>query len=427
MKILIKNGIVNDLDNNIKNEKLDILIDNNIISNIAKSIDKTGVDNIIDASNLLVYPGFIDMHVHLRDPGETAKEDIESGSKSAAAGGFTSIVCMANTKPPLDTAGQIKYVVMTAKEKAVVNVYPYGAVTKGLEGEVITEMGDMLEAGAVAFSDDGRNIAKSDTMRRALEYLIMFDKPIIVHAEDEALVGKGSMHESDFSARHGLHGIPYEAEEVIVARDILLSRLTNGKVHITHTSSAGSVEMIRYAKAQGLKVTADCTPHHLALVNTDVGDYDSSMKVRPPLREEKDTIALRDAILDGTIDAVATDHAPHTEFQKSFEFNIAPNGMIGLETSVPIVLDKVAQYKDENYPLLSKIMSSNPAKILGIKRYGLKVGEIADITIIDPNEEYVYSKDMIVSKAKNSPFLGKKLKGKAKYTIVSGKVVYPFA
>ena len=424
MKILIKNGILNDLHNKIENEKLDILIENKTIKQVGKSIDESGVDKVIDASNLLVYPGFFDMHVHLREPGQETKEDIESGSKAAAAGGFTSIACMGNTNPPIDSAVKIKYITMTSKEKAIVNVYPYGTVTKELKGDLITEMGDMLNAGAIAFSDDGRNISNADTMRHALEYLLMFDKPIIIHAEDERLVGKGSMHESDFSARHGLHGIPYEAEEIIVARDLLLSKLTGGKIHITHMSSKGSVDMIRVAKKLGIKVTADCTPHHISLTHKDVGDYDTNMKVRPPLRDVQDINALKEGLLDGTIDAIATDHAPHSEFEKSFEFNIAPSGMIGLETAVPIVLEYFAEHKESRYPLLSNLMSFNPHKILGVNYNGLKENALADITIIDPNEEYIYTKDMIISKSKNSPYIGKKLKGKTKYTIVSGNIVY---
>ncbi len=424
MKLLIKNAIVNDPINNIDNEKLDILIENNIIKDISKNIDDSLADDIIDATNLLVVPGLIDMHVHLREPGQEGKESIKSGSMAAAAGGFTSIACMANTNPPIDSAGQVKYVILTAINEAIVNVFPYGAVTKNLGGELITEMGDMLASGAIAFSDDGRNINRADTMRRALEYLSMYDKPIIVHAEDENLVGKGSMHESTLSRNLGLHGIPREAEEIIVARDILLARLTNGRIHITHTSSKGSVELIRKAKSEGIKITADTTPHHISLVCTDIGDYDTNMKMRPPLREDSDLKALIKGLYDGTIDAIATDHAPHSEFEKSFEFNIAPNGIIGLETAIPIVLENLINYKKENYKTLVNVMSINPNNILGLNRANLSKGSIADITIIDTDIEYIYTKEMIVSKSKNSPYIGKKMRGKAAYTIVSGKVVY---
>lgn len=424
MKILIKNGVVNDPKNNISNKKLDIIIENEIIKKIAENISETEADMLIDAKNKLVFPGFIDMHVHLREPGQEGKENIQTGSLAAAAGGFTSIVCMANTNPPLDTASQIKYVVLTALNEAVVNVFPYGAVTQGLKGELITEMGDMLEAGAVAFSDDGSNIARADTMRRALEYLSMYDKPIIIHAEDEHLVGRGSIHESALSEKMGLHGIPREAEEIIVARDILLSRLTKGRIHITHTSTKGSVDLIRQAKKEGIRVTADVTPHHISLTYTDVCDYDTNMKMRPPLRDIKDINALKEGLLDGTIDCVATDHAPHNEFEKSFEFNLAPNGVIGLETAIPIVLEKLIEYKEERFPLLAKIMSVNTNDILGLGRGSLSKGGIADITIIDPTYEYVYTKEMIVSRSKNSPYIGRNMKGRAAYTIVGGKVAY---
>lgn len=427
MKLLIKNGLVNDPINNIDNEVLDILVEDGVIKQVSKGIAESGCDEIIDASDLLVLPGLIDMHVHLREPGQEGKESIKTGSIAAAAGGFTSIVCMANTKPPIDTAGQIKYILMTAMNEAVVNVYPYGAVTQGLKGELITEMGDMLEAGAIAFSDDGCNIERADTMRRALEYLTMYDKPIIIHAEDEYLIGKGSMHESDLSRSLGLHGVPREAEEIVVARDILLARLTGGRIHITHTSSRGSVELIRRAKADGIRITADVTPHHISLTHKEIGDYNTNMKMRPPLREDSDLEALIEGLRDGTIDVVATDHAPHSDFEKSFEFNLAPNGVIGLETAIPVVLDRLIEYKPENYKMLATVMSVNPAKILGLDELGkgsLTVGNTADITIIDANTKYTYTKEMIVSKSKNSPYIGWELKGLAAYTIVGGKIIF---
>ncbi|MEK6795950.1 MAG: dihydroorotase [Spirochaetota bacterium] len=421
--LLIKNGIVTDPANGIENEKLDILIDGAVITKVQKAITASGAE-VIDASGKHVFPGLIDMHVHLREPGEEHKETIASGSKAAAAGGFTTIACMANTKPATDTASQIKFVVVTAEKEAAVNVLPYGAVTKDLAGQSLTEFGDMLSAGAIGFSDDGHTIMNANVMRRALEYLRMFDKPIIVHAEDDNLCGNGTVHESAFGQKKGLKGIPKEAEEIIIARDIHLAKLTGGRVHFTHISSDGSIALVREAKAKGLRVSADVTPHHLSLSTEMIADYDTNMKMRPPLRCDEDRAALRAAVLDGTVDAIATDHAPHSEFEKSLEFGIAPNGAIGLETAVPVVLEHIVEYKRERMPLLARVLSANPARILGIDRGTLSVGRTADVTIIDTGREYTYTKEQIVSRSKNSPFIGKKLKGLAVYTIVGGKIVH---
>lgn len=424
MKLLIKNGVVNDPVNNIVNEKLSILCEDGRISKVQKELSDEGVDEVIDAEGLFVFPGLFDMHVHLREPGEEHKESIASGSLSAAAGGFTSIACMANTHPPIDSASQVKYVVVTAEREAAVNVFPYGAVTRGLKGDLITEMGDMLEAGAIAFSDDGHNIRNSGTMRRALEYLRMFNVPIIVHPEDIELVGTGTVNTGFFAETKGLMGIPKEAEEIIVARDIQLARLTGGRVHFTHISTKGSVDLIRRAKKEGVSVTCDTTPHHIALTTEDIGDYNTNMKMNPPLRDEEDLLALKEGLLDGTIDAVGTDHAPHGEGEKELEFNSAPNGVIGLETAVPVVLDRIIMGDVERMPLFAKLLSSNPAQILGTTKGTLTPGGVADITVVDMNCEYVYTRDMIVSKSKNSPFLGVKLKGAATHTVVDGTVIY---
>lgn len=421
--VLIKNGIVCDPASKIENEKRDILIENGIITKVEKEISAPAAE-IIDASGKFVLPGLIDMHVHLREPGEEHKETIATGSKAAAAGGFTTIACMANTKPATDTASQIKFVVVTAEKEAVVNVLPYGAVTKDLGGQSLTEFGDMLSAGAVGFSDDGRTIMNANVMRRALDYLRMFDKPVIVHAEDDNLCGNGTVHESAFGQKKGLKGIPKEAEEIIIARDIHLAKLTGGRVHFTHISSDGSIALVREAKAQGLRVSADVTPHHLALSTEMIDDYDTNMKMRPPLRCDEDRAALKAAVLDGTVDAIATDHAPHSEFEKSLEFGIAPNGVIGLETAVPVVLEHIVEYKRERMPLFARVLSENPARILGIKRGSLAVGNAADVTIIDMDREYTYTKGQIVSKSKNSPFIGKKLRGMAVVTIVGGNIVH---
>lgn len=420
---LIKNGIVNDPAGNIVNEKLDVLIGGDRIIKLQKSIDAPGAE-IIDAKNRYIFPGLVDMHTHLREPGEEHKETIESGSRAAAAGGFTSIACMANTNPVTDSASQIKYTVVTAEKEAIVNVFPYGAVTKGLKGEALTEFGDMKEAGAIGFSDDGRTIMNANVMRRTLDYLRMFGMPVIVHAEDDSLCGNGTVHESSFAQKKGLKGIPKEAEEIIIARDIRLAKLTGGRVHFTHISSDGSIALIRDAKKNKLFVTADVTPHHLALSCEEVGDYNTNMKMRPPLRCDEDRAALKAAVLDGTIDAISTDHAPHSTFEKSLEFGIAPNGAIGLETAVPVILAEIVEYKTDRLPLFASILSRNPASILRIPKGTLAAGADADITIIDIDCEYTYTTEMIVSKSKNSPFVGRKLRGAASHTIVAGEIVY---
>lgn len=422
MKLLIKNGIVNSPANGIENKKMDILIEKGKISKIALSISENC--RSIDATNLHVFPGLVDMHVHLREPGYENKETIESGSMAAAAGGFTSIACMANTKPPIDTSAQIKYILSTAAKHAKVNVFPYGAVTRELKGELITEMGDMLENGAVAFSDDGSNIANAGTMMRALEYTKTYNKPIVVHAEDYDLSANGTIHSGFFAERKGLHGIPAEAEEVIIGRDIMLCRLTGAKVHFTHVSSKGGIALIKAAKKEGLNVTCDITPHHISLTCDDVGDYNPNMKMKPPLREKSDIKELKKAALNGTVDAIATDHAPHTAFEKSLEFGIVPFGIIGLETAIPIVLEYLFNYNEKHYPLLASLMSTNPSQILGINKGTLSKDADADITIINTKEEFVYTEDIIVSKSSNSPYIGRKLMGKAVCTIVNGSVVY---
>lgn len=424
--LLIKNAVVNDPANGIENEKLSILIQNGKIKKVAKSID-AGKAKVIKADGLYAMPGLVDMHVHLREPGYENKETIASGSMAAAAGGFTSIACMANTNPVIDTAAQVKYVLSVAENDAVVNVFPYGAVTHELKGELITEMWDMIEAGAVTFSDDGHNISNAGTMMRALEYLKRFQKPIVVHAEDMNVVGKGTVNIGSFAERKGLHGIAKEAEEVIISRDILLAKLTGGKVHFTHLSTKGGMELVARAKKEGIAVSADVTPHHLSLSCEEVGDYNTNMKMKPPLRDKDDLKALKKGVINGTIDAIGTDHAPHTDFEKLLEFNIAPNGIIGLETAVPVILQHVIEYKENRMPLMAKVMSYNPAQILGIDKGTLSPGADADITLINADYEYVYSREMIVSKSNNSPYIGRRLKGRAVMSIVGGKVVYEFA
>ncbi len=419
--LLIKGGRVIDPSSNLDAET-DILVDNGKIKEIAKDIKPYPTFDVINAKGKLVVPGLVDMHVHLRDPGREDEETIESGTRAAAAGGFTSIACMANTDPVADNAAVIEYIVSKAKKSGVVNVFPIGAVTKGLGGIEIAEMGRMKEAGAVAFSDDGKGIMNSIVMRRALEYARQFNKIVISHCEDHSLSEGGTMNESYLSTILGLKGIPRLAEEVMVRRDVMLASEW-GPVHIAHVSTEGSVEIIREAKAKGIKVTCETAPHYFILTESNVEGYNTLAKVNPPLRGEKDVESVIKGLRDGTIDAIATDHAPHTDDEKNVEFQLAANGMIGLETAVGLLIGELVDTKV--LPLNDAIakLTINPANILGIDKGTLKVGKDADITLIDPLKEWSVDITKFVSKSKNSPFQGWKLKGKATHTIVGGKIV----
>ena len=416
--ILIKNGRVIDPISKT-DEKLDLLIENKVISDISRSIEKKA-DLTIDASGLIVAPGFVDMHCHLRDPGDPENETIASGTRSAAKGGFTSVACMPNTKPVLDTQAMIKYVVSKAKEEGVVNVYPVGAVTKGLKGEELTEMGSMVGEGAVAFSDDGRPVVSARMMRIAIEYASQFGVKVISHAEDLSLAN-GFMNEGKVSTRLGLKGIPREAEENMVSRDILLAK-ESGEVHITHISTKGSVELIRRAKRDGIKVTCDTCPHYFSITEEAVEGFNTYAKVNPPLRTEEDRLAIIEGLKDGTIDAIATDHAPHKEEKKNLEFGLAANGMVGFETAFSLANTFLAE-KIGLVNLVAKL-TLTPSQILGIDRGTLTKSGSADITIFDPNANCTVDIQSFVSKSHKSPFNGMKLKGKVLYTIVAGNIVY---
>lgn len=422
MNLLIKGGRVIDPSQGI-DEVLDVVVESGVIKGLGKGLAAPADARIVDAAGMIVTPGLIDMHVHLRDPGLEYKEDIVSGTKAAAAGGFTSVACMPNTKPVNDNKAVTSYIVAKAKAEGVVNVFPVGSITQGSKGEALAEMGDLKEAGCVAVSDDGRPVTSSELMRRALEYAKGMGIMVISHAEDLSLVGEGVMNEGFVSTELGLKGIPWAAEDAATAREVYLAEFTNSPLHIAHVSTKGSLRIIRNAKARGVKVTCETAPHYFSLTDDAVRGYNTNAKMNPPLRTADDVAAVKEALADGTIDAIATDHAPHHLDEKDVEFNVALNGIIGLETSLPLSL-KLLDEGVLTLPVLVEKMSCNPAKILGIDRGTLKAGAVADITVIDPNATWTVEADKLASKSKNSPFLGWEMKGAAAYTVVSGRVVY---
>lgn len=422
MNLLIKNGHVIDPSQNL-DEKLDILVTDGIIKEIGKKLTAPKGADVIDAKGLLATPGLIDMHVHLRDPGLEYKEDIVSGTRAAAAGGFTSVACMPNTKPVNDNKAVTSYIIARAKAEGLVNVFPVGAITQGSTGENLAEMGDLKEAGCVAVSDDGKPVSNPELMRRALEYAKGMEITLISHSEDLGLAADGQMNDGFTATELGLKGIPWVAEDAATARDVFLAEFTGSPIHIAHVSTKGAVRIIREAKARGVKVTCETAPHYFTLTEDAVRGYDTNAKMNPPLRTTEDVTAIKEGLADGAIDAVATDHAPHHLDEKDVEYTLASNGIIGLETSLPLSLALVAE-KVLTLPQLVAKMSCNPAKILGIDRGTLAQGAAADITLIDPDTEWVVEADKLESKSKNSPFLGTKMKGRAAYTIVGGKVVY---
>jgi|AMWB02.1.fsa_nt_gi dihydroorotase len=422
MNLLIKNGHVIDPSQGL-DEKLDILVAEGRIKEIGKKLTAPKGAEVIDAKGLLVTPGLIDMHVHLRDPGLEYKEDIATGTRAAAAGGFTSVACMPNTKPVNDNKAVTSYIIAKAQAEGLVNVLPVGAITQGLKGENLAEMGDLKEAGCVAVSDDGKPVSNPELMRRALEYAKGMEITLISHSEDLGLAAEGQMNDGFTATELGLKGIPWVAEDAATARDVFLAEFTGSPIHIAHVSTKGAVHIIREAKARGVKVTCETAPHYFTLTEDAVRGYETNAKMNPPLRTPEDVKAVRQGLADGAIDAVATDHAPHHLDEKDVEYTLASNGIIGLETSLPLSLGLVAEKILSMQQLVEK-MSFNPARILGIDRGTLAQGTVADITLIDPDADWVVDADKLESKSKNSPFLGKKMKGRAAYTIVGGKVIY---
>jgi len=421
MKLLIKNGHIIDPKTGIDGI-YDLLSIDGKIAEISKDIDMTGCD-VIDATNKYVIPGLIDAHCHLRDPGFEYKEDIESGTRSAAAGGFTSVACMPNTNPVCDNEAVIKYIINKSKQEGYVNVFPIGAITKGLKGEELAEIGELKFAGAVALSDDGKPVKSSSLMKKALQYSSMFDITIISHCEDVDLAEEGVMNEGYMSTILGLKGIPAAAEETMVARELILSEYTGIPVHIAHVSTALSVELIRNAKKRGVKVTCETCPHYFSLTEEACAGYNTNAKVNPPLRTAGDVRAIIDGIADGTIDIIATDHAPHHEDEKNVEFSLAANGMVGFETAVPLAITNLVKTGIITMKRLVEMMSINPARLLGLNKGTLEVGETADITILDIHDKKVIDVSNFQSKSRNSPFDKMELYGAVYGTIVGGRIV----
>lgn len=419
--ILIKGGRVVDPAAGIDGVR-DVLLEKGQVKAIGGRVKGRGA-RIIDAKGMLVFPGLIDMHTHLRDPGRPDKETIASGTRAAALGGFTSICCLANTSPVADNPAVIEYIIAKARSFGVVNVFPIAAVTRGLKGEELAEMGRCFAEGAVAFSDDGHPVMRADVMRRALEYARQFNLPIISHAEDTDLSANGAMNEGGVSTRIGLPGIPAVAEEVMVARDIMLAR-EFGRVHIAHVSTAGSVRLIRQAKRQGVPVTAETCPHYFCLTEEAVKEYNANAKVNPPLRTQADLREIIRGLKDGTIDAIATDHAPHTVEEKNIEFGLAATGMVGLETALGLVMTKLIVTRALTLKRAVDLLSSAPAKILNLKNKGtLKVGSDADLIVVDPQASWIVDPEKFASRSRNTPFTGWPLTGRVVHTIVGGRVV----
>jgi len=423
VKLLIKNGRVIDPSSGT-DDTLDILIEKGKIVEIKAKIENKEA-KVIDASRLVVAPGFIDMHVHLRDPGQEDKETLSTGSKAAAKGGFTSIACMPNTSPVNDNRGVTEYILSEAKKKAVVNILPIAAITRGLRGEELTDMADLVEAGAVAFSDNGHPVENSQTMRRALEYSKPLKTLIIDHCEDRNLSGEGVMNEGYHSYLFGLRGIPDSSEEIMVARDIILAEKAEARIHIAHLSVKGAVGLVKEAKKKKIKVTAEVTPHHLFLTDSCLETYDTNLKVNPPLRSKEDTQALIQAVKEGVVDVFVTDHAPHTADEKDAEFDIAPFGICGLETAVSLLLDRLVNKNVISIKKFIQMTSTNPALILGLENKGkISPGADADLTILNLHKQIVVDVKTFKSKSRNNPFHGWKLRGAAVMTIVGGKIVH---
>jgi dihydroorotase len=418
MTTLIKNGTILDPSQKM-NQRADLLLRDGKIAAIGQNLGPA--DQTIDATNKLIVPGLLDIHVHFREPGNEEEETIATGAAAAVAGGFTTVCCMPNTKPPLDTDAAIEFVLRESQRVGLANVYPIGAITKGREGQELAEIGSMHAHGAIAFSDDGVGVADASVMRKALQYCKMFDAVIMQHCEEPTLSG-GSMHAGVVSTTLGLPGIPAEAEQLMIARDLLLNRRIGCRYHVQHISTAWSVELIRRAKQDGQSVTAEVSPHHLLLTEEDCRTYDTNYKMNPPLRTAADVKACIAGVVDGTIDCLATDHAPHLAEEKELEFPSAPFGILGLECALPLYIKALVEPGHIAWPKLIELMTIAPAKIAKLNKGTLAVGSVADVTLIDPDMNWTIDKNQFHSRSRNCPFHGWSVKGRVVLTIVAGQV-----
>ena len=425
MTTLIRNGRIIDPANE-RDEVGDLLIVDGRIAPLSQLSTLNSQPDEIDAADLIVSPGLIDIHVHFREPGFGWKETIESGARAAAAGGFTTVVCMPNTSPAADSPGTIAWIKDRAAAVACVHVLPTGAISKNLAGEELAPIGSLAQAGVVAITDDGHCVQNNELMRRAVEYARMVGVPLLDHCQDYNLVGNGVVHEGYWSTLLGLPGWPSAGEEAIVARNILLAELSDHRIHCQHISAAGSVRLLREARARGVKISGEICPHHIALTDESIQDFDTNCKMNPPLRTQRDIDALLAGVADGTIDILASDHAPHAKFEKEVEFDAAPFGIVGLETELGLFIDLlVHKHRTIDLPRLIEMLTINPARLLGLDAGTLSPGALADVTLIDPNLEWTVDAGAFQSASRNTPFDGWPLKGRAVRTIVGGKTVWP--
>ncbi len=423
MPLLIKNAVIVNAGG-VSETPQDILIEKGVIAKIGTGLKADGA-RVLDVGGNLVFPGFIDLHVHLREPGREDKETIETGCRAAVKGGFTTIFCMPNTTPPIDNAGIVQSVLAEAKRVGLLRVIPVGAVTRGQRGEEMVDMFEMRDAGCLALTDDGKSVSTSQMLFQALKYAQMAGLFLMEHCQDAALSGSGVMNEGFQSTLLGMRGDPAPAESVIAARDIEIAGYLKTRIHLSHISLKRSCELIRFAKAQGIAVTAECTPHHFSLTEDAVRDFDPNTKVNPPLRQQEDVDALKEALADGTLDCIATDHAPHSQEDKELGFDAAPPGISGLETALGLAMTELVHRKVLTLPQLADKMSASPARIAGLAGKGrVAEGCDADLTIVDPDEGWEVRREEFVSKGKNSPFFGHVLKGRVQATIFGGKVVF---